>query len=918
MTNKINTSSYSIQKKWIEEVAPRYFNINDTSMLKAGLFGYINDVLSNACEDSLHMHSILSKEIFPNKAVLPDSIYAYSALANFDDFYATAAVIPIVIALRKNDVLKYAEINNVGKYKELILSKFSKINIENSIPFILDYNIRIICRPIFKDNKNDYIISAQYDMSEPNPVSDIKSPFISSIVLEEDNTEYIFLRVNARQLERSQNSQLIYSNDIVETINFETDFEGKLAGFNVYYKESSFDTDQILLDKYFINSSLPDNLGNFCFYNLSNTNKINISFSAHPSYFKPKFNSELIIEVFTTLGTEGNFIYNGTNTGFVAVHPDENKDISNILGFVQVLGNSSGGKDQPELSEIKKKVIEEFSTRKNLITDLDLKRYFDSKSENCNILFTKKRDDLIQRIYSAFLLLRNEKNEIIPTNTIDCLIYEDEFSNYEKGSSIQTLKAGTIFEAQEGISLFRKANDNYVWADLIKNDSLDNNYIYGCPFLIKINSNPLFLSYYLNSIYDDFILTYSYLNDNSYEEFITNNLNITRNAIKSNSYDVSIDINTTLNLESIFEYEKINGECIINGFTEKDPYGLDIENIKIIGFIEENDNITGYFKLDPIKFVDNKLHCLGSLTTNDYINTDDKLLLTECVYSTTLQTRESLKNTFPIGNTNTKFSIAIYYDGYDDDKNKYIYEKLVPDMENYTLCNVYKTEENIELFKNLNNIMQSSVLLKVSENKDHPGVYYKIKKIPMIRYLYMEDDNNMKEIIKILSHFKTELTDSLPLLENNFNLDTKFYNTYGESQFFTIGRNKQNLNMVSISLKLNIKLITEITTDLITEIKSYIANFIEGTNDLETNFLYISNLLRNIEEQFPEISYVEFLGFNDYDSSYQIIENNFTDLSDFTKEQVINYVPEYLNINRHVILDNGTLSFEPRITINFV
>lgn len=918
MTNKINASSYSIQEKWIEEVAPRYFNVDDVSMLKAGLFGYINEVLANACEDSLHMHSILSKEIFPNKAVLPDSIYAYSALANFDDFYAKAASVPIVIALRKSDVLKYAEINTVGKYKELILSRYSKITIDNSIPFILDYNIRIICRSTIKDGKNDYIISAQYDMSEVNPLSDIKSPFINSIVLTEEGTEYIFLRVTARQLERSEISQLIYSNDIVETINFEADFEGKLAGFNVYYKENSFDDNKILLEKYFINSNLPDSLNKFCFYNLSNPNKINISFSAHPSYFKPKFNSELIIEIFTTMGSEGNFTYEGDNTGFVAVHPDDNKDISNILGFTQVLGNSTGGKEQPELSEIKKKVIEEFSTRKNLITETDLERYFDSRSENCNILFTKKRDDLIQRLYSAFLLLRNEQNEIIPTNTIDCLIYEDEFNNYEKGSSIQTLKAGTIFESQEGISLFRKAKDDYVWAELVKNDSLDNNYIYGNPFLIKVNSNPLFLSYYLNSIYDDFILSYSYLNDNSYEEFIANNLSIERNAVKSDRYEISTIINTTLNMSEMFEYKTVNGECIITGFTDKDAYGNDIENVKIIGFIEENDKIMGYFKLKPTKFIENKLHCTGYLNTNDYINIDDKLLLTECVYSTTSYSTESLKDAFPIANINTKISIAIYYDGYDDDKNKSIYEKLVPNMENYTLCNVYKTETNIELFKNLNNIMQSNILLKISENKEHPGVYYKIKKIPMIRYLYMENDDNMKNIIKTLTYFKDELSNALPLLENNFNLDTKFYNTYGESQFFTIGRNKQNLNMVSISLNLNIKLVTDITTDLINEIKTYISNFIEGTNDTETNFLYISNLIRNLEDEFTEISYIEFLGFNDYDSTYQIIENNFTNLSEFSKEQVINYVPEYLNINRHVILDNGQLLFEPRININFV
>ena len=143
-------------------------------------------------------------------------------------------------------------------------------------------------------------------------------------------------------------------------------------------------------------------------------------------------------------------------------------------------------------------------------------------------------------------------------------------------------------------------------------------------------------------------------------------------------------------------------------------------------------------------------------------------------------------------------------------------------------------------------------------------------------------------------------------------------NTYGSSNFFTIGRSKQNLNIVCISLKLNIKLAVESSAYLVNEIKKFIVQFVEDTNKAETNYIYVSNLIRSLEQEFKEIVYIEFLGFNDYGPSEQIIENNFTDLSDLTKEQVINYVPEYLNINRHVVLDNGQLVFEPRITINFV
>ena len=96
-------------------------------MLKAGLFGYINETFSNAFEDSLHMQTIMSKEIFPNKAVLPDSIYAYSALADYTDFNATGSVAPMVLVIKKDEILKEAVDNVKTGYKELIISRFSTI-----------------------------------------------------------------------------------------------------------------------------------------------------------------------------------------------------------------------------------------------------------------------------------------------------------------------------------------------------------------------------------------------------------------------------------------------------------------------------------------------------------------------------------------------------------------------------------------------------------------------------------------------------------------------------------------------------------------------------------------------------------------------------------------------------------------------
>ena len=105
---------------------------------------------------------------------------------------------------------------------------------------------------------------------------------------------------------------------------------------------------------------------------------------------------------------------------------------------------------------------------------------------------------------------------------------------------------------------------------------------------------------------------------------------------------------------------------------------------------------------------------------------------------------------------------------------------------------------------------------------------------------------------------------------------------------------------------------------LIKELKTYISNFVETTNISETGYLYISNLIRALENEFSEIQYIEFTGFNEYGADKQIIENNFTDLNSLSKEQIVNFVPEYLNINRHIVLSTGEVIFEPRIFLTFI
>jgi hypothetical protein len=899
MASTISSSVYDIQKKWIEEVAPKYLPVDDINMLKVGQFGYMNEVMANSVEDNLHMLSIYSNEIFPNRAVLPNSIYAYSGLAKFDDFNAKPAILPFMLAVKKKDIIKYGE-QKTG-YKELNISRFSKMVLEGNIPFMIDYDIRIIATP--NKDKTDHTLSAQYVLDIVNPISEITTPYIKTVVLNEMGDEFLFIRLIGHQLDRTERRFTIYTNDVVENLFFEAEFEGKLAGFNVYYTDPKTGV-ETQLEKYFVDSYTPDSKY-FCFYSYTGENKINIQFSAFPNYFRPEFNSELKIEIFTTLGGEGNFTYKGTDAQFTFYDENGTNDYSDILSYTQVLGDSIGGLERLEIKEIKENVIKEFSSRGNLITESDLNNYFNSLSENCKIYFTKKRDDLIQRLYSAFILLKDDDQNILPTNTVNLLLHDYQFDHFNTGSNVHTLKTGTLVELYDlDNRTFTIPKTEYTKDILIRKDADPDNYMYGTPFLIKATTNPYFVSYYLNSVFDTYIMQFKYLNKDATNEFIVNNMSIERNAIKSSEYTVTADLITTLDKNEIFTFDS-KGSIVSN-----------LENVKIKCLIEESGSSAGYFNFELVGIdeVSGAIKIQAKLETDDLINSDDKLNISNSIYSVGSR-MEVLREGFNIPSTNIKFNICVFYNGYDT-KSKSMYKDVFPEMDNYCLTNIYETEKNVELFKNLNSIMTSNIIAKVEP--DYAGLFYKVKSVPVVRYLYLQDDDNMKRIIQLLDYFKDILNESLDVVENNFGIDMKFYNTYGPSQYFTIGSGGTKLNKTSISLKVNIKLFGDITTSFITDIKKYITQFVEETNNSDSNFLYMSNLMRHLEEQFPDILYMQFVGFNDYDATYQIIEDNFEGIQSLRKEQVINFIPEYLNVNRRAITENGVTTFEPDIQIKFV
>ena len=910
--NEIKSTSYDIQEKWLSEVAPKYFDVNDMNMLRVGLFGYTNEIQANSLEDNVNLMNLISNEVYPNKAVLPNSIYAYAALGDFNSFMAVGSTVNFTLALKKEDLIKYSD--QKTNFKQYFISRYSTLDVDG-INFMIDYDIIIKLK--FNTDNTDYVISAQYDLNYKNPSSSIVNPYIPSKILNIENEEFVFLNLTARQLTRSEVPFKVYSNDIIENLKYDIEYEGNLSYFNVFYKAPS-SNELIQVTPYYVDSLKPKDKY-FCFYQYTGTNSLSIVFSAHPDYFKPEFNSKLIIEIYTTEGSKGNFVYEGNDVEFAFYTDPENPTFEGnkrLIHYAYIIGRASGGTDAMDIDEIKYNTIKAFSIRKNIISDNDLDYYFSNITGNSKTLFIKKRDDMIKRIYSAYLLLRNKNDIIVPTNTLNLVLYEYQFDNYDThfGTDNYMLKPGKIYHDYIEIEKHDKDGvvidvDNYYLLDedddiasVIEKEDVSN-YFYTCPFLIRVNTNPYFISFFLNSVSDRYGLTYSWINEDNINEFIINNIALERNALLSDTYKIKFKLSTSLNKDLIIEKN------------ENNIYIRDLGNLVGRIYFKKEEVYLGYAKCNIVDVDSMFIYFECEITTNDFITSDDEMILTNCIYRPDTN-MEVIREEYAMPSDNIYMEIALFYNGYNN-YNKGSLENLTPDnLNRYCLTNLFTTDEPINFFKDINNIEYSTLTLDTKDNY----TLFKMKSIPLLKYSYAYNDDNMEEVITLLDYFREELQKSLTVIENNFDIDMKFYNTYGPSKFFTIGRDQELLDTTSIKIYLNIKLSRELSEIIKNDIENFIIKFIEDVNNSESsNYLYASNLIKALENNFDYIRYIEFGHFNDRDTTYQIIENTFTSIDKLTKKQVIKYVPEYLNVSRVTYFDdNGDLAYRPEIYIKYL
>lgn len=869
------TNMYEMMEYWLSNIAPTYFDMEDLNLNRLGLFGYVNEVMAHSFESIVNENSILYNELFFKRAVLPNSIYSYASHYNVTNLTAKPAVMSFALGIDEKTLLENAiQDDNGDRY--FIIDSDTEIIVEDSIPFMLDYDVKITIK---QDEVGNYYYSAKYITTGlNNPVSVIKessNPFIKLTKIKMESTYYIFVYVDAHQYKKIEKNKTIYSEDFLEYFSFDIDFETgeneQLADFTVFYKKPNV-TEFSQIDKKLIDSAESEKP--FCFYQFKDYNKVNISFSTITRFFRPEYNSELNFIFYSSLGAGGNFTYTGDN---VAVNLKSDKyDYRSVIMIGKAMSDSVGGEDRLTYEEIKNQVSIKASTSGLIGTELDLNKYFESIQDISEILFVKKRDDILDRIYGAFLLMRDSKNNLIPTNTTSLDLYDSDFDLIEESTKRYVLKPGT--------RMVYKPNSKTLKVQRNNQGLTEPKFVYANPFTIVVNRQPFFVEYYLTSINKSYNPDFAEVNDDAFVNFITNSIEIERDSLHDEYFH--------FRFKTIPNMENINIDFA--NLTDEGKFESDNGKMKCVGVIYDHD--TGepshYFNVDMVdyKLTNKTAFFEAKIKTDDYISTYAALRTTE-----NLVEIENPNRVNPmIYASNLRVGICVFLQ--DDDYKDSIYHNIIPGLQGYTLSNVFKIDEDIDLINGLQQMMYSSVLYDTDENGE---IFYHIKEVPVIRYDYIHIQEYAKEFISLFLSNYNLLKETINKITNAFNLSVKFYNTYGKSYYFYINEKKTNLlDRVNLSLHLRITLNPSKIMDnnLKEEIRNFIRDYVESVND-DIN-LYVSNLIKALEVNFRDINHMTFKYINDYGSEVQSIEKNFPTNDALGKNRLKDFIPEYLNINK--------------------
>lgn len=865
MADILNNASIYDLNSFIENIKSKYVEEDDLT-LSMGIYGYLGDVNTTMLQNSIVMASEFANEAIPTRAKYNKNIIAHALNLGIDNINAVPAEMDVCIVIPENN---------------LALNLFdNKFTWDREIPIMMgkyemhpEYDI-IITKVDLSDG--NYVYTARYDISNNNPISstvDETNPYLAPVArVNNNNEEVIVITCKLRQYEfKHINSSIINTNPILNKIT-QFEFENQMAGFDVDI--SNYDKDTIHLNPVYegLYNSSTKTL-NYCNYTYLDENRIRLTFNDTSAL--PNMNTDVQVNLWTCQGASGNFAYKDT----VYMNPSSERfNYDRMTAMVIPISDSQYGIDAKNIDELKKIIPKEALARGSVTNITDINNFFNSidYSTNKNMMyFFPKMDNPLHRLYYAYMVMTNGYN-IIPTNTIPVNCERNDFDNISGNNYI--LNAGNIISYDtEGKVLHSPSSQTLAEIN-------NSKFLYLNPFLCIINKSPLYVSYFINFMDTNKFIKFEYINESSTIQFINTGVHWYKHFFTdNNTYKLEFELTQNITMDlGIVHYDD-----------NLDPSRITSIDVKPILVLYKNGK--------PYRWLDTDFDSYDSSTytfkftakmvTNNMIDSNN------CIRINDLNQINSEEKMYGFVDKNTEAKLFIFVkDNERESAGKDRSKDIIPEkpLDGYSLTNIYGISNGLDFMYDYSDIIQSNI--KISKNTNS-GLTYLIDKVPVIGYTYCNTEERLQDFILDLERKRIKIEDCLEVIEDNFGIDLKLFNTYGPSKLFKVD-DTTLLNKTNLSITFNIKfnIITE-TETLLTKIKEDIRSYIEDITQIKD--LHIPNLITYITDKYSDyLTYFEFVDFNGYGPGVQHIYRQ--------DENLIGKIPEFLNINT-ANTENNTL-----------
>ena len=721
---------------------------------------------------------------------------------------------------------------------------------------------------------------------------------------------YVAFQVVLRQYTIEETKDTMISDSIIENKSYTFEFENQIADFRVIVTDNGVETE---LTPYIYGSTI-DPEDPYCWYLYTSEGSVRITFDSR-SYI-PGLSSDIYIKAFTTLGAAGNFEYLGidqTSEGLYVDVTAKKYNYKNVTAYLVAVEDSVDGADRKSTEQLKELIPKAAMSRGSITTETDLNNYFNLINTDVNrLVLRKKEDNQLNRVWYSYFVLKDDDNNIIPSNSVRLKV------PLNNSQFVTKTRDGRYMIAAGTFVRYRPDTDYAEFIDEARNPAEDDSvyfdsgyYYYMLVYNTVItveDDRGLYSAYYMTATNHDSYFLYEFVQEDAPFQFIANRFHFKRNLIVHRKlYKMWFTI-----AQTILDSNDSNPLIFDSKVVRTDNEGISrtetvhTENLKVVLVIYKEGVPYRWKEMDYDP--DNSRPLSGLYGFDIYIETDDQMDDFNRIKIMGMHEPGTDGNGTIYGFVDETSEARIYilasipYDT-DIEYPRKDLDDIAPGVyTNYIVTNIYSCATGLDFFANMTNITNTK-----TDYAPNTSTTLYISGVPVIGRHYAIDDLHMSYVMENIKEKKAYIENCLKLVENSLNVDFKFFNTYGHSKTLMLEDKETTIGDVDISMrfKLSLKDSTDITTS--SEIVQSIKAYIENLNDVGD--LHIPNLLTDIINEYQDrIYFLEYVGFNTFGTDDQhIIE---------VESEDPYVVPEFINVRNVINYDTG--EFEPAIEITLV